>query len=146
MAEYSAVATLSTPGPDITFNDPATSVGFHDPDMCDGLDKIPPGRAVTEERSRTDGGIAYPRLYGPRLVVLGGWCKASTVLAREQFLDQLWDALAQIRSTGGTYTWAASTGTKTLTNVWWDGTGKSLGRYLKKYQFTLMCPDPLILG
>ena len=144
MAEYSAIATLATPGPDVTFNNPASSVGFHDPDMCSGLDKLGPGRAVTEDRSRTDGGIVYPRLLAARPLVLGGWVAVGTLLAREQFLDELADALNAIRSTGGTYQWAAVTGTKTLSNVWWDGTFQSLGKWIKRYQFTLMCPSPII--
>lgn len=139
MAEYGAVATLSTPGGNVTFNDTG-SVGFHDPDLCDGLDPQAPVRSVTDERSRTHGGIVYDRLYGPRPIVLAGTVNASTLSARENFLNALGAALDSIMDGGGTYSWSASTGTKTITDLYCDVPLKSLGKWIKRYQFGLISP------
>jgi len=144
MAEYSAIGTLATPGGSITFNDPSSSVGFHDPDMCDGLDPQSAVRSIHEDRPRTHGGIVYPSLYGPRPIVLGGTVDATSLAAREAFLNALAAALDSIMDGGGTYSWAASAGTKTVTPVYCDVPMKSLGKWLKKYQFGLICPNHTI--
>lgn len=140
MAEYSAVATLSTPGGNITFNDTG-STGHHDPEMCEGLDPQSAVRSVQDDRPRTHGGIVYDRLYGPRAIVLGGWCLATTVANREAFFNSLGAALDSIMDGGGTYSWVASTGTKTITSVFCDVPVKSMGGFMKRYQFGLISPN-----
>jgi hypothetical protein len=148
MAEYGAVATLTTPGlaPDITFNDPATSIGFHDPGMCSGLEKLVAARAITQNRPRTDGAILFPRLKGPRQITLGGWVRASTVAAREQFLVDLADALDALSAGGGTYSWASALGNLSISDVWWDGMFAVTGSWIKKYQFNLVVDSDAISG
>jgi hypothetical protein len=144
MAEYSAVATLTSSAGAITFNNPASSVGFHDPDVCSGLDKYGPARSVTEDRPRTAGGIVYPRLAGPRIIVLGGWVDASSLSAREAFLNSLSDVVHGCASGGGTYVWAAVDGTKTLSDLWLDMEVTSIGKWAKRYLFSLVAPSPSI--
>lgn len=141
MAEYNAPATLATPGGTILFNR-AGDVGFHSPDMCDGLGQAPVS-GVTDDKSRTHGGIVYPRLYRARPIVLGGWCRTTTLAGRTAFFDALEAALESIMGTPGTYSWDASTGTRTVT-VYQDDGGqlKSLGRWIKRYQFGLVGGDP----
>jgi hypothetical protein len=140
MAEYSAPGTLTTPAHTITFNG-ASDIGQHDPDKCDGLDPQAPVRSVHDDRPRTSGGIVYPRLYGPRPIVLGGTVVATSLAVREGWLDDLGEALDSIMDGGGSYVWVTSVGTKTVTPVFCDVGLKSTGKWLKSYQFGLVCPN-----
>ena len=144
MAEYSAPGTLTAPGPlTITFNTGTLPFGYHDPDMCSGLEVHSPRRAVTEDRPRTHGGIAYPRLKRPREIVLGGWALGASLAARSGWIDDLAAVLDALDSGGGTYVWVESVGTKTVSDVWSDGNGlTTTGKWIKKYQFSLVAPDP----
>jgi len=149
MAEYSAPATLSSPGPDISFNPNPLSfpTGYHDPDMCSGLEKLGQVRAVTEDRPRTDGGIIYPRLLAPRQFVLGGTVLTGGggVAAREGWLEDLADVLDALRAGGGTYVWVGAGGTYTVSGVFFDGSFQAPGKYLKKYQFALVADPPTVV-
>ena len=93
MAEFNAPGTLTTPGGVVLFNRPG-DLGFHNPEMCDGLGQAPVS-GVTDDKSRTHGGIVYPRLYRARPIVLGGWCLATTLAARTLWFDALETALSR---------------------------------------------------
>jgi hypothetical protein len=144
MAEYSGAATLTTPGGTVTFNG-SSDLGVHDPQMCSGLEKLGQIRSVTEDAPRTDGGIVFPRLKAAREIVLGGWCRATTAGARNQWFEDLSTALESILDGGGSYVWVeATTGTNTLSDVWCDIPPNPSGAFVKKYQFGLIAPNPTI--
>ena len=147
MAEYGASATLSSPGPDITFNSggPSPATGYHDAGMCSGLEKLGQVRSVNENRPRTDGGIIYPKLLAPRQVTLGGWVYCTSVAAREAWLEDLADVLDNLRTGGGTYVWVGAGGTYTLSGVYFDGAFEAPGGRIKKYQFSLVADPPTIV-
>lgn len=144
MSEYNAPATLTTPGGVVLFNRPG-DLGFHHVDMCSGLNRQPNNtRPVYENKPRTHGVNTYPTLYGGRQIVLGGWCRATTVAARSAWFDALGTALDSIMDGQlGTYAWDTTIGTKVIT-VQCEMPDTPVGRWLKKYQFGLISETLLV--
>jgi hypothetical protein len=103
MAEMSVVFTLTTPGPDITFNAGSGDEYFLDPQMCSGLDGAPV-RTTIDDAPQTPGGIVFPAVKGPRHVVLGGILlnRTGTAASRNTMEDNLVAALDAIAGADGT--------------------------------------------
>lgn len=137
--EYGGSITLTTPGPDITFN---AGDYLLDPEVCSGLEQAPL-RFVIDKRPQTKGGIVQASLRDARPVTLGGYFEFSTVSERNSLEQTLRQALEAIE-------WPAS-GTLTVTPT--GGSAMSLtvhvqiplsvaGGTFKRFQFGLIAPDP----
>lgn len=111
MADVATTYTLTTPGPDITFN-----VG----DIGDGTDKYwitairgldgPSIRAPVDPLPFGDGGLVHTFWYGPRRVQVDGMLliedPVDCMMRRNTLAADLLDALAAIRSpASGTLSW-----------------------------------------
>lgn len=147
MAEYSGPATLTTATKTINFN--GSNVGQHDPMACSGLERLGQIRSVTEDRPRTDGGIAFPRKKSARQIALGGWINTPDTGTRNAWINDLCTALEEILDGGGTYVWqeqkaGGGVDTCTLSDVWCDIPPGPGGAWFKRYQFGLVCPNPTI--
>jgi hypothetical protein len=114
MADLTVEYTLTTPGPDITFNDGA---------LGDGVDKYwisaiqgldgPDIRAPVDPVPFGDGGLVHTFWLGPRRVIFDGMLllDPSTYedcqLRRNNLAFELQNALLSIVNTAGTLTWTA---------------------------------------
>ncbi len=147
MAEYSAPATLVTPGPTITFNAASGNTLYLDPEMCSGLDGGPIRRTI-EDAPMTDGALVFPSRKGGRHIVIGGWVHVTTGATesdyrtnREALVDNLRLALESIENADGTYTWTPIGGARALT-VQADIPVTTNGAFQKKFVFGLIAADP----
>lgn len=147
MAEYSVQFTLTTPGPDITFNAGTGDEYFLDPQMCSGLDGAP-YRVTVDDAPQDDGGIVFDGFKGPRHVVLGGVLlnRTGTAAARNTMEDNLVAALDSIVSADGTLAWTPSGGSARSLTVraeipvafpTWAGYA-----FTKQFVFGLVAADP----
>lgn len=98
--EYSAPASLVTPGPDITFNAGAYIL---DPDRCSGLDQAPL-RTVIDPKPQTDGGLIHSNLRDVRRITLGGFFGSIDPATRNGQEATLIQALEAIEQADGTFT------------------------------------------
>ncbi len=148
MAEFSAVYTLTTPGPDITFNS-GTDVYYLQ--NIQGLDG-PAIRAPIDSRPQTHGGLVHPFLYGPRhmsiegvLHVTSATTEAGYVGARNTMETNLLAALASIIRADGTLTWTPTGGTAKSLIVRHDVPCQFNGAWQKAFIFGLVAADPTIV-
>jgi hypothetical protein len=143
MAEYSATFTLTTPGPDITFNDGSGDDYFLDPQQCDGLD-MAPVRSTVDDRPQTAGGIVHDAFLGARIVILAGVILNTTGTAanRNTMEDNLRSALEAILTADGTLAWTPSGASARSLTVRCLIPLKTTGAWQKSFQFALVAADP----
>lgn len=136
--EYNAPATLTTPGPDITFNAGDYQL---DPQMCSGLDQAPL-RVVIDPRPQTGGGIIQTVLRDVRRITLGGVFLDSSVSDRNSLEQSLRQALEAIETADGTFT-ITPTGLSAMTwTVRCEIPLSTSGGLLKSFVFGLVAVDP----
>lgn len=147
MAEYSAPATLTTPGPDLTFNAPTGDTYILDAGECTGLDGGPIRRTI-EDAPMTDGALVFPSRKAGRPIFLVGWLRvrsaiteAGVVAARSVLENNMRLALEAIENADGTYAWVPSGGSRSLT-VQCDIPAVFPGGFVKRFQFGLIAADP----
>lgn len=139
--EYSAAATLTTPGPDITFNAASGNTYWLDPTRCSGLDQAPL-RTVIDPRPQTDGGLMHSNLRGPRRVTLGGLIIADTIANRNTLESSLKQALEAIEEADGTFT-ITPTGLSAMSlTVRCEIPLSTDGAFLKGFLFGLVAVSP----
>lgn len=143
MAEYSVVFTLTTPGPDITFNAGTGDEYYLDPNRCSGLDGVGI-RAPVDNKPQTDGGIVFPFYKTARHVVLAGLLlnRTGTAAARNTMEDNLRTALESILAADGTLTWTPSGGSLRTLTVRNELPFESNGGWLKSFSFGLVAATP----
>lgn len=139
--EYNAPCTLTTPGPDITFNASSAPTYWLDAERCSGLDQAPI-RKIIDPRPQTKGGIVQASLRDVRRITLGGWFIADGASARNTLEQSLRQALEAIEDEDGTFT-ITPTG---LTALSWTVQSEiplsTAGRYLKSFVFGLVAVNP----
>lgn len=150
MEEYSAPATLDTPGGTVTFNDATGDTLQHDPTQCDGLGMVDL-RSSVDDASQTDGGLVHPAFSTARRPTLGGVVRirsggddADYAEARNTLMADLIAALESIRRADGTYTWTPTGGSLLTVTVRCEIRVKFTGAVEKSYLFGLVAGDPAI--
>lgn len=144
MAEYSGTSTLTTPGPDITFNAGSGDEYRLDPEMCSGLD-MAPLRVPVDDAPQTDGGIVHDGFYGAWPFVLGGEFlnRTGTAAARNTMEENLRLALHAIVRADGTYSWTPSgQSARSLTVRAYVPSLSVSGGYHKRFLISLVAATP----
>lgn len=143
MAHYSTAATLTTPGPDISFNSGSGDEYVHDPDRCSGLD-MAPIRAVVDDAPQSPGGIVHPFWYGAWYFMLAGDLlnRTGTAAARNTMEENLRLALEAIMQADGTYSWTPDGQSARTLTVRCPLPLVVTGGFHKKYVFTLVAATP----
>lgn len=99
---WSEEQTLTTPGPDITFNAASGDLYFLDPEQCSWTPDL---RVTVDPSPRTAGAIIFPILKGAGHLRLAGRLLPSTdtAAARDTMASNLRSACDAILSADGTY-------------------------------------------
>jgi hypothetical protein len=132
---WSDVQTLTTPGPDITFND---SSGYYlDPGACSWSPDL---RRTVDDAPRADGAIIFPILKGAGHLRLGGKLVPSdgTAATRDSMADTLQAACDAILTANGSYS-HPTRGAITVRCEVYPGFS---GAYLKDFLLVLIAADP----
>lgn len=141
--EYTAPATLTTPGTDITFNAASGDTYALDPERCAGLDQAPL-RTPMDDNPQAAGAILHDFLRAGRPVTLGGHLinATGTASARNTLEANLVSALEAIEQADGTFVITPSgMAAKTLT-VRCLAPAAFSGAWQKTFLFTLIAADP----
>lgn len=139
--EYSAPATLTTPGPDITFNAASGDTYRLDPERCSGLDQASL-RTVVDKRSQTAGGILHANLRDVRRITLGGLFISDTVAGRNTLDANLKAALEAIELADGTFSITPTGLTVMSWTVHCELALSTTGALLKGFLFGLLAVNP----
>jgi hypothetical protein len=143
MAELSAVYTLTTPGPDITFNSGSDLYWLSE---ITGLD-MAPVRAPIDNSPQTDGGIVHDFFYGPRHVVFRGLLVpgTNTPTNRNTMENNLISALESILRADGTLSWTPTGGSARSLTVRCDVPAQFSGGLSlspREFIFGMIAADP----
>lgn len=136
--EYTAPATLVTPGPDITFNGGDYQL---DPDRCSGLDQAPL-RTVIDPKPQTDGGLIHANLRDVRRITLGGVFGTTDASARNTLEASLLAALEAIEEADGTLTITPTGQSAKVLTVRCEIPLSTSGYVLKGFLFGLVAVNP----
>lgn len=133
---WSEAITLTTPGPDITFNS-GTDVYWLDPARCNW---VPDLRVTADPAPRAAGAIIFPILKGAGHVTLGGILAPgdATAATRDTMAANLRSACDSILSADGTLA-HPSRGSLTVRCEIYPGFS---GSYVKEFVLVLITADP----
>jgi hypothetical protein len=133
---WSDAITLTTPGPDISFNT-GTDVYFLDPARCNWAPDL---RVTSDPAPRTTGAIIFPILKGAGHITLGGLLVPGDNLAstRDAMAASLRSACDAILAADGTIA-HPSRGSLTVRCEVYPGFA---GAYVKEFVFTLITAAP----
>lgn len=147
MAEYSAPASLVTPGGTIVFNAATPPTFLHDPSVCSGLDGAP-ARATIEDKPVSNGGIWHRFFKASREPTFGGLIRVDSIADLHTLEANLLAACESIfgdPAVTGTYEWTPSGMTLHSITVRCDILPTYSGpAYNKQYSFGLVAIDPTI--
>lgn len=136
--EWSAPFTLTTPGPDISFNTGSGDEYILDPAECEG--DAPSLRATVDDAPQTDGAIVHDAFAGAWYLTLVGTmnCTTGTAAARNTMEANLKSAVAALWRADGTLSQTPSgAGARSITVRAFTPVRFS-GAWLKRFAFTLV--------